>query len=178
MRITMSSYAGLDEQGLRKLLDTSSDITERRKIRAALRELRANNNNNVAHPHYHNPVSPGSKVSHHQSFRYERRRRPENDEQTKKQSQDDDILYRSRRKRETDGGGGGEDNENEDKIDINAKISEAGSDEQKLTKLLSETRDFNDRRKVRSAIREVKRKNRQGELLNHDYFELLYLLHM
>ncbi|XP_041457129.1 uncharacterized protein LOC121409285 isoform X7 [Lytechinus variegatus] len=164
----MSSYAGLDEIGLRKLLDTSSDITERRKIRAALRELRTNNNNSVVNPHIRTPISP-SKLSHHQSFRTERRRRPEIDDVTKKQSQDDDILYRSRRRREIDagrgqGGGGDEgDDENEVVVDIEMKIKEIGSDEQKLTKLLSETRDFNDRRKVRSAIREVKRKTRQQD---------------
>ncbi|XP_054748083.2 uncharacterized protein LOC129253693 [Lytechinus pictus] len=148
-------------------LDTSSDITERRKIRAALRELRTNNNNSVVNPHIRTPISP-SKLSHHQSFRTERRRRPEIDDVTKKQSQDDDILYRSRRRREMDagrgqGGGGGDegDDENEVVVDIEMKIKEIGSDEQKLTKLLSETRDFNDRRKVRSAIREVKRKTRQ-----------------
>nr|XP_006817115.1 PREDICTED: smoothelin-like isoform X2 [Saccoglossus kowalevskii] len=154
----MNTYGGKDETTLRKLLDTTSEYGERRKIRAAIRELKTaeknyNNNNNVK-------PSTNKDSEDLRQPRVEKLRRHGNadsDGDAWHSSGDESKAPRTRYRHR---------NQTEDELELEkTKLKEKENhpkienikDEEVLTKMLKDTTVYEERKKIRAAIRELRK---------------------
>ncbi|XP_070571569.1 smoothelin-like isoform X2 [Ptychodera flava] len=167
----MEGYAGKDEQALRKLLDNTTDYTERRKIRTAIRELKkaASNNNNNNNLTQKSTISvnidSGTSQSKLQNVETTvTRLRQEGDGGSGQKSDDESRVTMTRYRRRMQLEEEKEKEKSENKEEETTARLEDIDDEEVLSKMLKETTVYEERKKIRIAIKELRnRKEAQAK---------------
>ncbi|XP_077995204.1 uncharacterized protein LOC144448788 isoform X2 [Glandiceps talaboti] len=177
----MDVYAGKDEQTLRKLLDNTTDYSERRKIRSAIRGLkntRTNNNNNNNLTEYEKPkatfsstIDGGSRHLHVETT-VSRSHHHGNIDNDGEGGGDDDRVHKTRYRRRMQAEEERQKALEEEKEEHPKTKLEDINDEDVLTKLLKDTTVYEERKKIRAAIRELRRKKEENAKATESYQDL------